>query len=49
MKKYVIKEELMGGTIYFMIYEKWFGLFEIFYERWNTFETATTRLNELNS
>jgi len=30
-----------------MIYVKWFGLFESFYERWNTPETATKRLNEL--
>jgi hypothetical protein len=32
-----------------MIYVRWFGLFESFYERWNTYETAKIRLNELNN
>jgi hypothetical protein len=49
MKKYFIKQEIMCGEIYHMIYVRWFGLFESFYERWNTYETATIRLNELNN
>jgi len=48
MKKYFIKQEMMCGKIYHMIYVRWFGMFESFYERWNTYETATLRLNELN-
>lgn len=47
MKNYFIKPEMIGGQIYHMIYVKWFGLFESFYERWNSYETATIRLNEL--
>lgn len=49
MKKYIIKEEKMCGEIYQMIYVRWFGLFDYFYERWNNIETATIRLNELNN
>ena len=49
MKKYFIKQELMCGEVYHMIYVRWFGLFESFYERWNTYETAKIRLNELNN
>jgi hypothetical protein len=48
MKKYFIKQELMCGKIYHIIYVKCFGI-ESFYERWNTPETAAKRLNELNS
>jgi hypothetical protein len=48
MKKYFIKQEMICGEIYHMIYVKWFGIFESFYERWNTTETATKRLNELH-
>lgn len=47
MKKYFIKEEIIGGQIYYMIYVRLFGLFELFYERWNTYKSASTRLNEL--
>jgi hypothetical protein len=47
MKKYFIKQEILGGVIYSMIYVRWFGLFESFYERWNTYETAKVRLDEL--
>lgn len=49
MIKYFIKYKKMGGVIYPMIYERWFGMFEFFYERWNTIETATIRLDELNN
>jgi len=48
MKKYFIKQEVMCGEIYQMIYVKWFGLFNSFYERWNTYNKAKIRLNELN-
>jgi hypothetical protein len=48
MKKYFIKQEMICGEIHHMIYVRWFGLFESFCERWNTYETATIRLNELN-
>ena len=49
MKKYFIKQEVMGGNIYHMIYIRWFGLLESFYERWNTYETAKVRLYELKT
>jgi hypothetical protein len=49
MKKYFIKQEILSGVIYHMIYVRWFGLFESFYERWNTYETAKVRLNELKN
>jgi hypothetical protein len=49
MKKYFIKQEMMCGEVYHMIYVRWFGLFESFYERWNTYETAKIRLSELNN
>jgi hypothetical protein len=49
MKKYSIKKEMIGGDIYHMIYVRWFWIFESFYERWNTHETASIRLNELNN
>lgn len=48
MKKYFIKEEIMCDKNYQMIYVRWFGLFESFYERWNDIESATIRLKELN-
>lgn len=49
MKKYFIKEEIMGGHLYYMIYVRWFGIIESFCERWNTHESAIVRLNELNN
>ena len=49
MIKYYIKYEKMGGVIYPMINVRWFGIFGFFYERWNTIETATIRLKELNN
>ena len=49
MKKYFIKQEMMSGEIYHMIYVRCFWIFESFYERWNTHETATIRMNELNN
>jgi len=49
MKKYFIKQEMMCGKIYHMIYVRWFGMFESFYERWNSHETAIIRLNELKN
>lgn len=47
MIKYFIKKETIGGTGYHMIYVRTFWIFESFYERWNTEETAKIRLNEL--
>jgi hypothetical protein len=47
--KYYIRYELLCGHWYYMIYKKeLFGLFHIFWERYNTRESAITRLNELN-
>lgn len=40
---YYIEPETLGGDLYFMIYRKNYG----FFERWNTLETASARLNEL--
>jgi len=45
---YEIMEERMGGTLYWMIYQKQFGL-KRFFERWNTHETAEIRLKELTT
>lgn len=45
---YEIVEERMGGTLYWMIYQKQFGL-KRFFERWNTPETAEIRLKELTT
>ena len=46
--KYIIKPEMMGGDLYYMIYRK--GLFcESFYERWNTPESAEARLKEIQA
>ena len=47
MKQYFIKREKVCGTEYHLIYIRWFNLFETFFERWNTNETATARLHEL--
>ena len=47
LTKYLIKSEMMGGKSYYMIYVRWFGLFESFFERCNTLETLKIRLNEL--
>lgn len=45
--KFIIKKEIMGGDWYWMIYRKSiFG--SIFWERWNTSESAAARLKELN-
>jgi hypothetical protein len=46
MKKYKIVPEKMGGVRYYMIYKRGWILWS-FYERWNTPETAKTRLTEL--
>lgn len=49
MKMYFIKHEIMGGRGYFMIRKKvFFGLFSVFFERWNSFDSAIIRLDELN-
>lgn len=48
MKKYVIKEEKMCGEPYFMIYVKILWIIPVFFERWNTLDSATTRIKELN-
>lgn len=47
MNKYIIKPEKMGGTTYYMIYKKCLWWY-VFFERWNTGETAMSRLNELS-
>jgi len=48
LPRWEIKEELMGGRLYWMIYRtSIFGSY--FFERWNTPETAQIRLNELQS
>jgi len=39
---YTIRQERMNSTLYYMIYCN-----GQFYERWNTFKSATTRLAEL--
>ena len=46
-KKFFIKEELMCGIKYYMIYKRVLFFWESFYERWNTIETAEARLTEL--
>lgn len=46
--KYKIIEEKMGGVLYWMIYKKWMWQ-EVFFERWNTPETAKIRLEELTT
>ena len=47
MIRYYIKEEVMGGKTYYMIYRKWL-FWESYYERWNSQESANIRLAELN-
>lgn len=46
--KFYIRYEKMGGEYYYMIYTKFF-IFNSFFERWNTPESAIARLNELCS
>ena len=46
-QRFYIKEEIMCGEIYYMIYRRVFFIFGVFYERWNTDETAKIRLMEL--
>ena len=49
MSKYYIRYEAMGGDWYYMIYRKvLFGFLHLFWERWNTPESAVQRLSELN-
>lgn len=48
MKKFIIKEEVMLGDIYYIIYIRYFGFFDVFYERWNTRKSVNERLCELN-
>jgi hypothetical protein len=48
MKKFIIKEEIMLGDIYYIIYIRYFGFLDVFYERWNTHKSAIIRLSELN-
>lgn len=48
MRKFIIKEEVMLGDIYYIIYIRYFGFFDVFYERWNTYKSANIRLSELN-
>jgi hypothetical protein len=44
--RFFIKPKMMGGQMHYMIYRKWLWI-ESFFERWNTPETAQTRLKEL--
>jgi hypothetical protein len=46
--RWEIREQMMGGKKYWMIYRVWLGG-ECFFERWNTPETSKIRLDELNS
>lgn len=46
--KYYIRYELMGGKWYYMIYRK-FRFSHMFYERWDTPESAVERLKELQN
>ena len=48
MIKYIIKEQIMLGEIYYMIYIRLIGFIDVFYERWNTCESVNLRLSELN-
>jgi len=48
MKKWYIKKEKMGGEWYYMIYRKRWLLKDLFFERWNTSESAKVRLRELH-
>lgn len=48
MIKFIIKEQIMFGEIYYMIYIRFIGFIDVFYERWNTYESANIRLSELN-
>lgn len=45
---YKIRQEFMNGQNYFMIYRTWW-FFEHFIERWNTRQSAITRLKELRN
>ena len=45
---YFIKQESMGGCLYYMIYKR-FWIFSHFHERWNTSESAQIRLSELKN
>ena len=44
--KYKIKNELIGGDIYYMIYSKFLFTWR-FFERWNAKESAEVRIKEL--
>ena len=46
--RYYIRYEIMGGDWYYMIYRKRFLGHDTFEERWNTPQSAITRLKELN-
>jgi hypothetical protein len=48
MIKFIIKEQIMFGEIYYNIYIRFIWFIDVFYERWNTYESANIRLNELN-
>lgn len=47
MKKYILKPEMMGGELFYMVYVRLFWVFDIFLERWNTLASAELRLKEL--
>jgi len=47
--KYLIKKKKMGGVDHWMIYQKLWFLPAVFFERWNTPESAEVRLKELQN
>lgn len=48
IRKYYIREEIVEGKPFHVIYVKWFGLFESFHEKWASPDTAGIRVIELN-
>ena len=49
MIKYIYKTEIVCGKEFYMIYVRILGIFDYFFERWNTYDTVRIRLNELNN
>ena len=48
MIKFIIKEQKFFDQIHYMIYIRFIGFIDVFFERWNTYQSANIRLNELN-
>lgn len=46
--KRIIRKEKFGGEYYYMIYNRLF-FWEKFYERWNSFDSAKKRVDELSN